>query len=69
MINGIQLIIHIPCINLEFPANAFLALKQLIAVATFELPYFNAGALKGRWRIQKVEVLADMPPNLVSNMD
>jgi hypothetical protein len=69
MINGIQFIIHIPCINLEFPANAFLSLKQLIAVATFELPYFNAQALKGRWRVQKVEVLTDLPPNLVQSMD
>ena len=37
-------------------------------IATFELPYFNYGALKGYWRIQKVQVLNDMPPNLVSNM-
>jgi hypothetical protein len=42
MINGIQFIIHIPAINLEFPANAFITLKQLISVATFELPYMNA---------------------------
>jgi hypothetical protein len=61
MINGIQFIIHIPCINLEFPANAFLALKQLISVATFELPYMNTGALKGNWKIHKVEVLNDVP--------
>jgi hypothetical protein len=27
MINGIQFIIHIPTINLDFPGNAFLALK------------------------------------------
>jgi len=69
MINGIQFIVHIPCINLEFPTNAFLLLKQLIAVATFELPYMNAGALKGNLRIHKVEVLTDVPSNLVQSMD
>ena len=41
MINGIQFIIHIPCINLDFPTNSFTVLKQLIAVATFELPSVN----------------------------
>jgi hypothetical protein len=51
MINGIQFIIHIPTIDLDFPANAFLALKQLIMVATFEIPYVNTKALKGAWKV------------------
>ena len=51
MINGIQFIIHIPTIDLDFPANAFLALKQLIMVATFEIPFVNTKALKGAWKV------------------
>jgi hypothetical protein len=69
MINGIQFIIHIPTINLDFPGNAFLTLKQLIMVATFELPYMNAGALNGAWKIAGGEVLTDVNPNLYSGMD
>jgi hypothetical protein len=69
MINGIQFIIHIPCINLDFPTNSFTVLKQLIAVATFELPSVNLQALKGKWKVQEKEVLTDLPRNVVSSMD
>lgn len=70
MINGIQFFIHIPCLNLDFPANSFLVLKQLIAIATFELPYVNLEeALKGKWKVNEDEVLTDLPPNVVQSMD
>jgi hypothetical protein len=38
-------------------------------VATFELPYMNAGALNGAWKIAGGEVLGDVSPNLYSGMD
>lgn len=43
-------------------------LKQLINIATFELPYINLQALHGKWRVIEGEVLMDMPPNVVSSM-
>lgn len=41
MINGMQFIIHLPAINVDFPANAFLIINKILMVATFDIPYLN----------------------------
>lgn len=37
MITGMQLIVHSPLINVQFPANAFILFEELITVATYEI--------------------------------
>lgn len=39
MINGMQFIIHIPALNVDFPSNAFVVIEKIIMVATFDIPY------------------------------
>ena len=37
MLNGLQLAVHLPLFNLNFPANANLFIEFIIQVATFDL--------------------------------
>ena len=37
MLNNLQLVLHSPLINVQFPANAFLVFDVMISVATFDL--------------------------------
>lgn len=37
MITGMQLIVHSPLINVQFPSNAFILYEELIHVATYEI--------------------------------
>ena len=37
MINNLQLLVHSPLINVQFPANAFMLFDVMISVATFEI--------------------------------
>jgi hypothetical protein len=41
MINGMQFIIHLPTLNVAFPANAFLIIEKILLVATFDIPYLS----------------------------
>lgn len=41
MINGMQFIIHLPALNVAFPANAFLIIEKILLVATFDIPYLS----------------------------
>lgn len=36
MMAGMQLIVHTPLINVQFPANAFMFYEELIKLATYE---------------------------------
>ena len=36
MITGMQLIVHTPLINIQFPANAFVVYKKMILISTYE---------------------------------
>ena len=37
MINNLQIIIHAPLINIQFPGNAFMLYEVMITVATFNI--------------------------------
>ena len=37
MVNNLQIIIHSPLINVQFPGNAFMIYEVMITVATFDI--------------------------------
>ena len=37
MINNLQMIMHAPLINVQFPGNAFMIYEVMIPIATFEI--------------------------------
>jgi len=41
MINGMNFILHIPALNIDFPSNAFVIIEKILMVATFDIPYLN----------------------------
>ena len=41
MINGLQLIVHLPLVNLLFPGNVMEVVSAIISVATFDIPYVD----------------------------
>ena len=45
MINGMQFIIHLPALNVAFPANAFLIIDKILMVATFDIPYVEMSSV------------------------
>ena len=42
MINGLQLMVHLPLINLLFPGNCMAVVGGFISVATFDIPMVDA---------------------------
>ena len=38
MINGLQLAMHLPTLNLSFPEVAFTVVEKLLGVFTFDIP-------------------------------
>ena len=45
MINGLQLIVHLPLVNVNFPQNAFIIVEKILSVATFDVPYVDLNSL------------------------
>jgi len=41
MINGLQIMVHLPALNVNFPGNAWLVVEKVLVVATFDLPVVN----------------------------
>ena len=41
MINGIQIIIYLPLLAVQFPANALIVIDKILIVANFDIPYLN----------------------------
>ena len=37
MLTGLQLIVHLPLINVQFPANAFIVFKELVKLSTYDM--------------------------------
>ena len=46
MINGMQFILHLPAINVNFPSNAFVVIEKILVVATFDIPYVEMKSVK-----------------------
>jgi len=49
MINGMQILVHLPILNVEFPAVSFLVVSQIVSVATFDIPYVNMDDMFGKF--------------------
>jgi len=47
MLNGMQILVHIPVFNVQFPAVAFLVVGKIITVATFDIPYVESDTIFG----------------------
>ena len=45
MINGLQIIVHFPAINLAFPENAMMVVQEILKIATFDIPYFDTASI------------------------
>ena len=41
MINGLQLLVHLPLVNFLFPGNVMAVVSAIISVATFDIPFVN----------------------------
>ena len=41
MINGVQMLIYLPAMNIAFPSNAFLVIDKISMVASFDIPYIS----------------------------
>ena len=41
MINGLQLLVHLPLVNLLFPENVMAVVSAIVSVATFDIPYVD----------------------------
>ena len=41
MINGLQIVMHLPLINLSFPEVSFVVVEKLMDVFTFDIPNFE----------------------------
>ena len=65
MINGMQMIVHVPLFNIEMPKSAIAVTSILIDVATFDVPYINvvdifgASNLRNSTEVFKPDILAD----------
>ena len=45
MIAGLQLIVHFPAINLAFPENAMMVVKEILKIALFDIPYVDTASI------------------------
>ena len=45
MINAMQILVYMRVFNIQFPANANLVSKNIIIVATFDLPFINTDTM------------------------
>ena len=65
MINGIQMIVHVPLFNVKFPESATTITAALIDVATFDIPYFDVISIFGEKNLRnhteifKKDIFAD----------
>lgn len=41
MINGMQIALNIPAMNIDMPAPVFMVVSKIVMVATFDIPYLT----------------------------
>lgn len=66
MIGGIQLMISIPLFTINFPANSYIIVTNLNAIANFDIPHVNMLEILGPtlWDLGEDDsVLGDVPNN------
>ncbi len=71
MINGMQFIIHLPCLNVEFPQSAFEFIKKILMVATFDIPYLNMETVKKVYKLPEEDSIFYLPDqtNIKNNFE
>jgi len=73
MINGIQIIIYLPLLAIQFPANALMFIDKILIVACFDIPYLNMEDIYGELWVagDDASIFNDLPNNdlLTSGMD
>jgi len=47
MVNGMQILGHLPVFNVQFPAVSFLVVTKIVEVATFDIPYVESDYVFG----------------------
>jgi hypothetical protein len=61
MINGMQFIMNLPAINVDFPSNAFSVISKIMAVATFDIPKFNMETVSKVFTLPDNDSILDDP--------
>jgi hypothetical protein len=76
MINGMQMMIHLSCTAVNFPANASVVVDKILMIAGFDIPFLNMDDIFGRmdaWNLgsNPDQFLNDLPHNtqLLSSLD
>jgi len=49
MINGLQLPVHFPALDVKFPETTEKVVEALLGIATFDIPYVNLKDMFGSW--------------------
>jgi len=64
MINGMQVMVHLPAFNVNFPANALSVTSKILVVATFDIPYVNMDVLMfGAFEVEPDDgIFTDLDP-------
>ena len=45
MINGMQIIVHLPAMNVDFPFNVMKVVDEIVKIATFDIPYLDIDSI------------------------
>ena len=61
MINGLQMIMFLPAINVNFPPNAFLVINKILLVASFDIPYINMQTVSAIFPLPDDDSILDAP--------
>jgi hypothetical protein len=61
MINGMQFIMNLPAINVDFPSNAFSVISKIMSVATFDIPKFNMETVSKVFTLPDNDSILDEP--------
>lgn len=61
LINGMQIMVHMPLFKVKIPDNAMVLVKQIINIATFDIPKVNVVDIFGADKLPKSnEIMHDV---------
>jgi len=65
MINGLQIMMYLPLLAIQFPANALMIIDKILIVACYNIPYLNMEVIFGEyWQAgDDVSIFNDLPNN------
>ena len=70
MINGMQVMVHLPSLAVNFPGNAMIVVEQILVIATFDIPYLDIETLSfGYWALSEDDsIFSDLEGDQVDQM-